>query len=81
MLVWSWAEHERAARQLGVRIAGQVILLFDEVEAHLHPRWQRAIVPAILKVMDRLTHRDTSVQLIATTHSPLVLAIGRAALR
>ena len=74
MLVWSWGEHVRAATQLGVRVAGQVILLFDEVEAHLHPRWQRAIVPAILKVMDRLTRRDTSVQLIATTHSPLVLA-------
>ena len=74
MLVWSWTEHERAARQLGVRVATQVILLFDEVEAHLHPRWQRAIVPAMLKVMDRLTRRHTSVQLIATTHSPLVLA-------
>ena len=74
MLVWSWTEHERAARQLGVRVAKQVILLFDEVEAHLHPRWQRAIVPAMLKVMDRLTRRHTSVQLIATTHSPLVLA-------
>ena len=74
MLVWSWSEHVRAARQLGVRVAGQVILLFDEIDAHLHPRWQRAIVPAILGVMDGLTHRDTSVQLIAATHSPLVLA-------
>ena len=52
MLVWSWSEHVRAATQLDVRIAGQVILLFDEIDAHLHPRWQRAIVPAILRVMD-----------------------------
>ena len=74
MLVWSWTEHKRAARQLGVRVANQVILLFDEVEAHLHPRWQRTIVPAALKVVDGLTHGNTSVQLIATTHSPLVLA-------
>ena len=74
VLVWSWSEHIRAARHLGVEIARQVILLFDEIEAHLHPRWQRAIVPAILKVIDRLTQSDTSVQLIATTHSPLVLA-------
>ena len=74
MLVWSWSEHVRAAEQLGVRVAGQVILLFDEIDAHLHPRWQRAIVPAILRVMDRLTNRDPSVQLIAATHSPLVLA-------
>ena len=74
MLVWSWSEHLRAARHLGVRAAGQVILLFDEIDAHLHPRWQRAIVPSLLRVMDHLAHRQTSVQLIAATHSPLVLA-------
>ena len=74
MLVWSWSEHVRAAEQLGVKVAGQVILLFDEIDAHLHPRWQRAIVPAILRVMDRLTNRDSGVQLVAATHSPLVLA-------
>lgn len=74
MLVWSWSEHVRAAKQIGVGVAGQVILLFDEIDAHLHPRWQRAIVPAILKVMDRLTNSDAGVQLIAATHSPLVLA-------
>ena len=74
MLVWSWSEHVRAAEQLGVRVAGQVILLFDEIDAHLHPRWQRAIVPAILRVMERLTNGDAGIQLIAATHSPLVLA-------
>ncbi len=74
MLVWSWSEHVRAAEQIGVRVAGQVILLFDEIDAHLHPRWQRAIVPAILGVMDCLTNGDAGVQLIAATHSPLVLA-------
>ena len=74
MLAWSWSEHVRAATQLGVKVAGQVILLFDEIDAHLHPQWQRAIVPAILRVMDHLTNPDSGVQLIATTHSPLVLA-------
>ena len=74
MLVWSWSEHVRAAEQLGLKVAGQVILLFDEIDAHRHPRWQRTIVPAILGVMDRLTGSDSSVQLIAATHSPLVLA-------
>ena len=74
MLVWSWSEHARAAEQLGAGVAGQVILLFDEIDAHLHPRWQRAIAPAILTAMDRLTCDAAKVQLIATTHSPLVLA-------
>ena len=74
MLVWSWSEHLRAAQQLQTGVASQVILLFDEIEAHLHPRWQRAIVPALLRVMERLTNEATTVQLIAVTHSPLVLA-------
>ena len=74
MLVWAWSEHERAAEQLALRVTRQVILLFDEIDAHLHPRWQRTIVPAILGVMDRLTDSDSSVQLIGATHSPLVLA-------
>ena len=74
MLVWSWTEHLRAAEQLGKQITRQIVLLFDELDAHLHPRWQRTIVPAILKVMDSVTDGGTELQLIAATHSPLVLA-------
>ena len=74
MLVWSWSEHVRAAEQLGVPSARQVILLFDEIDAHLHPRWQRTIVPATLRIVDHLTNGTAGVQLIAATHSPLVPA-------
>jgi hypothetical protein len=50
-------------------------MLFDEIEAHLHPRWQRVIVPALLKIGQALTSSTAAyVQLIAATHSPLVLA-------
>lgn len=44
----------------------------DEVESHLHPKWQRIVIPALMKVMDRLT-TPFDVQLIAVTHSPLVM--------
>ena len=74
VLVWSWSEHLRAASQLGLERARQIVMIFDEIDAHLHPRWQRVIVPAIPKVMAGLTGDDTGVQLIAATHSPLVLA-------
>ena len=75
MLVWSWTEHMRAAEQLGSDYTHQIVLLFDEIEAHLHPLWQRTIVPALLKVMETLSDvHDPSVQLLAATHSPLVLA-------
>jgi len=73
LLVWAWQEHQHAARVLRVPVARRVIFLVDEIEAHLHPRWQRLIVPALLAVMDCLAD-DVEVQLVTTTHAPLVLA-------
>jgi AAA domain, putative AbiEii toxin, Type IV TA system/AAA domain len=43
------------------------ILLLDEVDAHLHPRWQRRILPSIKQSLP-------DVQVFATTHSPFVIA-------
>jgi hypothetical protein len=43
------------------------LLLIDEVEAHLHPRWQSRVLPGIRGLFP-------NVQVIATTHSPFVLA-------
>ncbi|MBF0124760.1 MAG: AAA family ATPase [Magnetococcales bacterium] len=75
MLSWAWREHLIASKQLGQPPSSRVVMLFDEIEAHLHPRWQRAVVPALLKVVQTLTDdANASVQLIAATHSPLVLA-------
>ena len=48
-----------------VNISG--IVLLDEIEQHLHPRWQRNIIPL-------LRNRFPRVQFIITTHSPLVAA-------
>lgn len=75
MLAWAWREHVIASRQVGQEPSSRIVMIFDEIEAHLHPRWQRVIVPALLKVMQTLTRdENASVQLIAATHSPLVLA-------
>ncbi|PZR18335.1 MAG: hypothetical protein DI536_00160 [Archangium gephyra] len=73
MLIWSWNEHQLAAQQLGEDPTQQVVLLFDEIESHLHPRWQRTILKSLMSVADTL-HSSAVVQLIAATHSPLVLA-------
>lgn len=72
-LVWAWEEHKQAAKQLQEPETKQVIFLIDEIESHLHPSWQRSIVPALLSVMDKLTKR-AEVQLITATHSPLIMA-------
>ena len=72
-LVWAWNEHEITSRLLGQDPASEIIFLFDELESHLHPAWQRAILPTLLALSDALKG-ITSTQLIVTTHSPLVLA-------
>jgi hypothetical protein len=73
LLVWSWQEHVRASELLGRPTTKQVIFLIDEIEAHLHPRWQRTIARALLAVVRALSP-EARVQLIAATHSPLVMA-------
>jgi AAA domain, putative AbiEii toxin, Type IV TA system len=42
------------------------VVLIDEIDAHLHPDWQRRIVGA-------LSEQFHAVQFIATTHSPLIV--------
>ncbi|RKH72847.1 ATP-binding protein [Corallococcus interemptor] len=73
LLVWAWEEHERAAALRHERVTDHIVLLVDELEAHLHPRWQRLILPSLLEVV-RALREDVKVQVIAVTHSPLVLA-------
>jgi hypothetical protein len=72
LLVWSWEEHKQASKLLDQEITSQVIFLIDEIEAHLHPKWQRSIITALFSVMKTLNGK-TDVQVITATHSPLVL--------
>ena len=73
LLVWSWEEHVEASRLLGSDTTSQVIFLIDEIEAHLHPKWQRSIIGALLDVMNELTE-EIDIQVIIVTHSPMILA-------
>ena len=73
VLIWAWFRHKRNASLIGMEPFDQMILVVDEVEAHLHPRWQRAIIPALMEVVDVLSD-DLIVQAHIATHSPLVLA-------
>ena len=73
VLIWAWFRHQRNARLAGLDPFDQMILVVDEIEAHLHPRWQRAIVPALMEVIDVLSD-DLVVQAHIATHSPLILA-------
>jgi predicted ATP-binding protein involved in virulence len=43
------------------------VILIDEIEQHLHPAWQRQVIPALRRAFPQ-------AQLIVTTHSPQVLS-------
>ncbi len=73
LLVWTWYEHKQASELRQQKPTNQIVLLIDEIESHLHPRWQRVILPAILDVVTELQN-SMKIQALVTTHSPLVLA-------
>lgn len=46
---------------------GNAVVLIDELDLHLHPKWQRTVVEQLTKTFPRC-------QFIATTHSPQIVA-------
>ncbi len=73
LLVWAWSEHEVSANLARRAPEKKIVVLIDEMEAHLHPKWQRAILPAILD-LSAILGDNLNAQIILTTQSPLVLA-------
>ena len=47
-------------------LEAEAVFLIDEIELHLHPSWQRRILPGLLRVFPHS-------QFFVTTHSPQVL--------
>ena len=73
LLVWAWEEHKIQAKQQKRAEERQIVVLLDEAEAHLHPKWQRVILPALLGISQDL-HAELSAQWLIASHSPLVMA-------
>lgn len=48
-------------------LQGSAVVLIDEIEQHLHPAWQRRVIP-------NLTKTFPNCQFIVTTHSPQVIS-------
>ncbi|MBD5178688.1 MAG: AAA family ATPase [Bacteroidales bacterium] len=42
------------------------IIMIDEIDLHLHPKWQRVVV-------DQLTDTFPNIQFLLTTHSPIII--------
>jgi uncharacterized protein (DUF2235 family) len=43
------------------------LVLMDEIDAHMHPEWQRIVLGRVRAIFPKM-------QLLATTHSPLIIA-------
>lgn len=51
-------------------LQGAGVVLIDELELHLHPKWQREMV-------EKLRMTFPNIQFIATTHSPFIIQTAR----
>lgn len=45
----------------------EAVFLLDEIESHLHPKWQRSVLPAFQRLFPK-------AQIFVATHSPFVIA-------
>jgi len=73
LMLWTWEEHKNTCRETKETPYRSMVVLIDEVESHLHPQWQRSIIPSLLEVKKHLDN-ELDIQFLITTHSPLVLA-------
>jgi hypothetical protein len=72
-LIARWSEE---AKRQGVTLDGSFsarmtgIAIVDEIDLHIHPRWQREVISRVREHFPRMTF-------IVTTHNPLTLLGGR----
>ncbi len=73
-IAWGYNTHVKwcMANKGAKSISKKAVILFDEIDAHLHPKWQLSILPALMEVCGQLDSQF-SVQYFVTTHSPLVM--------
>lgn len=68
-MVARWVEH---ARRRGIHVDGGFreqmtgVAVIDEIDLHLHPRWQREVVSTVRRLFPRMSF-------VVTTHNPLTL--------
>ena len=70
LLCWVGILMRRLSEIYGVRDTYRdcpAVIMIDEIDAHMHPKWQRTLLSTLRELFPKL-------QLIAATHSPLVIS-------
>ncbi|MDR0720567.1 MAG: ATP-binding protein [Treponema sp.] len=73
LIVWAWNEHKIRASLNNMVPENRLVIIIDELEEHLHPKWQRVILPALVDIYKSLSN-ELKIQYLISTHSPLILA-------
>lgn len=56
----------------GFKKDDEVILIIDEADAYMHPKWQQMLIKKLITYLD--SFKDYKFQIIITTHSPIILS-------
>ncbi len=57
LIVWAWNEHKIHSDLAHNPHQKRMVVLVDEMEAHLHPLWQRVVLPAFRVLRNRMHTR------------------------
>lgn len=50
------------------------LILIDEIDLYMHPRWQRDLIKYIVRDIPKLVGEKNKVQVVLSTHSPIILS-------
>ena len=67
------ANRSRFFNDSSLNINDNLVIMLDEIDVHLHPEWQRTLIKRLISIIEKL-FIDKNVQIILTTHSPIVLS-------
>lgn len=60
---------------LKMETSGSILLMIDEIDAFLHPKWQQDILSHITRWINQSKQfNNKKVQLVVATHSPIILS-------
>ncbi len=72
---WAYYEDKEIRGMSGLPPSVSRSLIIDEMESHLHPLWQRKILPSLIGATGAIDdNKGFPFQFFIATHSPLVLA-------